>query len=59
MVDSAALHPTFSRHQAIDRETEIALAQPTATTFGGEKRELRNRSTDGPVGESFVVKTFP
>ena len=58
LVDAAALHPAFSRHEAIDRETEIALAQPTAATSGGEKRELRNRSTDGPIGESFVVKTF-
>ena len=49
---------TFSRHQTADREVEIALAQPAATASCGAKRQLRNRSTDRPVGRTFVVKTF-
>ena len=50
LVDSAALYTAFSRHQATHREAEIAFAQPTATAPCYAKRELRNRSTDRPVG---------
>src|SRR5207249_7901462 len=58
VVDSAALYTASSRHQATHREAEIAFAQPTATAPRCAKRELRNRSTDRPVGGPFVVKTF-
>ena len=58
VVDSAALYTAFSRHQATHREAEIAFTQPTATAPCCAKRELRNRSTDRPVGGPFVVKTF-
>ena len=34
----------------LNREAEIAFAQPTATATCCAKRELRNRSTDRPVG---------
>src|SRR2546425_6740013 len=58
LVDSAPLYTAFSRHQAAHREAEIAFAQPTATAPCCAKRELRNRTTDRPVGGPFVVKTF-
>src|SRR5713101_2587353 len=58
VVDSAALYTAFSRHQATHQEAEIAFAQSTATAPCGAKRELRNRSTDRPLGGPFVVKTF-
>ena len=59
MVDSAALHTAFSRHQAADRETEIAAAEPAATTPSRAKTELRNSGTNRPVGGYYVVETFP
>ena len=59
MVGSAALHTACSRRQATDRETEIAAAEPAATTPGRAKTELRNRGTNRPVGAYFVVETFP
>ena len=59
MVDSAALHTTFSRRQATHREVEIAVAEPAATAPGRAKTELRNRGTNRTVGGYFVVKTFP
>jgi hypothetical protein len=38
-VDSAALHATFPRHQAADREAEIEVAEPAATAPHCAKRE--------------------
>src|SRR5713101_9601696 len=59
LVDSAALHTAFCRHQGADREAEIAVAEPATTAPGGAKTELRNRGTNRPVGGYFVVETFP
>jgi hypothetical protein len=59
MVDSAALHTTFSRRQATDREVEIATAESATTAPGRAKTELRNPGTNRRVGGYFVVKTFP
>src|SRR6266852_4202678 len=39
MVDSAALHTAFCRHQATHREAEIAVAEPAATTSRRAKGE--------------------
>ena len=39
LVDSAALHTAFSRHEIAHRETEIATAEPAATAAYREKRE--------------------
>src|SRR5260370_11633883 len=50
LADSAALHKAFSRHQAVDREIEIAVAEPAATAPGGAKRKLQNRGTTRPLG---------
>src|SRR6202035_3248222 len=58
LVDSAALHTAFARHQATHRETEIAVAEPAATAPCRAKRELRNQRTDRPVSGPSVVKTF-
>ena len=58
LVDSAALHTTFPRHQAAHREAEIAAAKPAATAPGRAKTEPRNRGTNRPVGGPFVVETF-
>ena len=59
MVDLAALHTACSRHQAAHRKAEAAVAEPAATAPGRAKTELRNRSTNRPVGAYFVVETFP
>src|SRR6266513_3892868 len=50
MVDPAALHTACSRHQAAHRKAEAAVAEPAATAPGRAKTELRNRSTNRPVG---------
>src|SRR2546430_12771582 len=49
VVDSAALHTAFSRHQAAHRKAEIRTAKPAATQPCGAKREQRNRGADLPV----------
>src|SRR5882762_1623435 len=58
VVDSAALHATFRRHQAAHRKTKTAAAESAATAPGRAKRELRNRGADRSVGGPFVVETF-
>jgi hypothetical protein len=53
LVDFAALHTAFCRHQGTDRGTKIAVAEPAATAPAGAKTELRNRDTNQPVGGYF------